>query len=86
MSACYICLTSMQMRDLRRTDVTQKSYADTRSYNYDELYVVLLSHPLPIPSLILLFLDEQVLKLQKDKLKRFNLWIIHLSFLLIFVS
>eukprot|EP00026_Physarum_polycephalum_P003512 Phypoly_transcript_03525.p1 GENE.Phypoly_transcript_03525~~Phypoly_transcript_03525.p1 ORF type:complete len:593 (+),score=54.51 Phypoly_transcript_03525:31-1779(+) len=34
---CILLGIQQSMRDLRRSDVTQKSYADKRTYNYDEL-------------------------------------------------
>jgi len=35
---CILLGIQQSLRDLLRNDVTQKSYADTRAYNYDDLY------------------------------------------------
>jgi hypothetical protein len=37
MITCILLGIQQSMRDLKRSDVTQKSYADKRTYNYDEL-------------------------------------------------
>ena len=55
------------MRDLRRNDVTQKSYADKRTYNYDELYVPSPLNPPSLTAPILFLLLTSVCRRANDE-------------------